>query len=221
MRRIAKLTAPLLAMLLVFGSATIAGAQDPSPEEFMVDVDGFEKMYGRTATVDLSAPSAEPSGWFGLAAYALEFDSEEHAAAGATVMMENGAVQQMATMQEGGVIEEAELALDVEYMSAKLTAERDSGTSTVLQAVVQDGEYVYGVFGIAISVDPTSAVESLLTTMLENEVSDDAEMFHEDGTSLGGLWAKLPSVEEIQAIGSDLTNIEDQMVTPEAGTPAT
>lgn len=219
MRQTAKLMAPLLALLMVFGSAMTAGAQAPSPEQIVTNLDGFEKMYGRTAAIDLSAPAAEPSGWFGLAAYVLEFDSEEHAAAGATAMMENGAVQQMATMQEGAVIEEVELGIDFDHTAAKLTAESDSGTSTVLQVVAQDGEHVYGVFGIATGVDPTAAVESLVTTMQANEVSDNEEMFHEDGSSMGGLWAKLPSVEEIQAIAADLTNIEDQMVTP-GGTPA-
>lgn len=220
MRTFAKLTAPLLALLMVVGSLVSASAQGPSPEEIVTGLDGFEKMYGRTAAVDLSAPAAEPSGWFGLAAFVLEFDSEENAAAGATAMMENGAVQQMATMQEGAVIEEVELGIDVDHTAAKLTAESDDGTSTVLQVVAQDGEHVYGVFGIATGVDPTPAVESLVTTMFDNEVGDDAEMFHEDGTSMGGLWAKLPSVEEIQAIAADLTNIEDQMVTPGGATPS-
>ncbi len=211
----------LVAVLMLAGMTGAVAAQEaPSPDEIVSGLDGFEKMYGRTAAVDLSAPAAEPSGWFGLAAYVLEFNSEEHAAAGATAMMENGAVQQMATMQDGAVIEEVELGIDIDHTAAKLTAESDGGTSTVLQVVAQDGEYVYGVFGIATGVDPAPAVASLVTTMQENEVSDDAEMFHEDGSSMGGLWAKLPSVEEIQAIAADLTNIEDQMVASDGATPA-
>ena len=45
----------------------------------------------------------------------------------------------------------------------------------------------------------------MLKAMRDADTSDDAEVFREDGASTGGLWAKLPSVEDVTSRVEALT----------------
>lgn len=209
----------LLALTLLTGATTVAAAQE-EPTMTDMDIEGLRKMYGRSFAVDMSAmmdtasPAAMPSGWWVLTTLVLEFDSEDTARAGFETMREEAA----ATGGAGASLEEVDLDLgDLAYSALRAEDEMTS----MLMVTAQDGEYVYAVVGLTFGEEPAPLVESVLKTMRDADTSDDAEVFREDGASTGGLWAKLPSVEDVTSRGEALTVAGDTVYYPAAeGTPA-
>lgn len=213
-----------LAFALLGGAMTGAAAQE-EPTISDLDIAGLEKMYGRsfaadmTAMMDPASPEAMPSGWWLLTTQVLEFDSEDSARAGVETLRE----QIASTSGAGGAaLEDVDLDLDGLNASAQRVDSTQEGvTSSMLLVTAQDGRYVYAVSGLTFGDDPAPLVESVVLSMRDADVSDDAEMFHEDGTSTGGLWAKLPTVEDITSQARALTVAFDAVYVPAAeGTPA-
>lgn len=215
MRQAAKLMAALLALLMVLGSMLSASAQVLSDEELTASLEGLEKLYIRSATLDFNAMAeGGPAGnWVALVVGVAKFDSEEHAAAGVELISQNGAVQMMA--EQGGIEPEAaELELDFEHVAAHVSSEDDGVTYTILQSVAQEGELVYIAYGWAMDHDPAEKVTSMIAALHGAEPSDDPETFNADGTSTGGLWAVLPAVEDLTEGSEGLTDIEDSIEVP-------
>lgn len=224
--RLFRMVAPvLLALSMALGLATAAAAQD-QPEATPEGVpEGLEQWYTRTFSADIfgmidpASPEAMPSGWFLLNTNVLKFESEEAASAGVEQLLS----ELEADVQESGDIEmqDVELDLDLEYTAKKASQEEDGVTSVVIEAVAQDGEYVYAVIGITLGPDPDALTEYAMQAMQDAEASDETETFNADGTSEGGLWALFPSSEDIQSQESTLTLVEDAIYYPESSLEST
>lgn len=215
MRQLAKLMALLLALLMAVGSVASAGAQGTSDEPDLANLEGLEKFYVRSAALDFNAAPADgPAGsWVAMVAGVAQFDSEEHAAAGAAAIEESGAVQAM-TAQGDVEAEAVELELDFEHVASRASNESEGVTYTILQSVAQDGTLVSFTYGWAMDHDPTEKVTATMEAMHGAEPSGDPEAFNADGTSTGGLWAVLPALDDLTAGADGLTVFEDSIEFP-------
>lgn len=223
MKTLARTVAVLLTLLLSFAPISPTAAQTESAEEMVALLDGLETTHGRFTSFDFSNPAdVDPSAmWMMLGIYTFSFDSEEAAAAGIEPLAEHGPIVGLAEDMDGATIEEAALELDVPHTALAVVSEDDGVAWTTMQVMVQDGERVHMVFGMAGGVDPSDKFATLLSAMLDADVSADAEQFHADGTSTGGVWAKIPSIADIQVDAAELTSVEDQFLDADViGTPA-
>jgi hypothetical protein len=230
MRLLSVIVPALLAVAMLADAASAVAAQGtPEASEGAGYPDGLEKMFFRTYSADLTAmldpaatPGAMPSGWFLIGATVLEFESEDAAAAGMDEILAQMDTELAAV---GSPLVEIELDVDVEHAARLTEATDEEGlTSRAIQAIARDGVYGYAVIGVNMGEgsDPVPLVEYLLEEMQSTEVSDDPETYNPDGTSEGGLWAKLPSAENVRAQAAELTVVGDQISYPIAeGTPAT
>lgn len=226
--RLLRILGPALMALLMLGVATApVAAQDVDPAEGtdFQDLEGIQKAYVRSYSVDFMAmmesatPDAEPSGWFVLTIMALEFDSEDNASSSHDVLLQDLETTDMG--DAGATFEDAELDVDFDHTAKLAVMEEEGMTSTMLLATAQDGNHIYIVIGLTFGEDPGVAAGSLLTSMKETDISDDEEMFSVDGTSMGGLWAKLPSVDQVREEAPSLTQATDAVAYPVTeGTPA-
>ena len=223
MQTLARTFAALLTLLLSMATSNPTAAQTESAEEMVALLEGLKTAHGRFTSFDFSNPAdVDPSSmWMLLGIYTFSFESEGSAEVGIELLAENGPIIGIAEDMDGALIEEATLDLDAPHTALKVVSEDDGVVWTTMQVMVQDGELVHMVFGMAGGIDPSDKFVTLLTRMLDAEVSADAEQFNADGTSTGGMWAKVPSIAEIQVDAGELTSVEDQFLDAEAiGTPA-
>ncbi|HEV2127589.1 MAG TPA: hypothetical protein VGR22_03110 [Thermomicrobiales bacterium] len=217
--RLFRVMAPvLLAFSMVAGMTTATAAQDvpeATPETALPE--GLEKWYARTFSADLFAmfgpeasPAADPEGWFLLSTNVLKFETEEQAAAAAEELLAQFEEELAA---EDLQLEDVELDLELDYTAQRAEEEDQGLTTVVLEAVAQDGQYVYAVVGVTLGVDPAPLIERAIQAMQEGDVSGE-EDFDIVGMSEGGLWAKLPTVEEITAEAPALVTVEDTIFFP-------
>ncbi|MDQ4045158.1 MAG: hypothetical protein M3173_06900 [Chloroflexota bacterium] len=217
--RLFKVMAPvLLAFAMVAGATAATVAQDgpeATPEAEIPE--GLEKWYARTFSADLFAifgpqatPAADPEGWFLLSTNVLKFETEEQAEAAAEQLLAQFEEQLAA---EDIQLEDVELDLDLDYTAQRAEDEEQGVTTVVLEAVAQDGQYVYAVVGVTLGVEPAPLVERAVQAMQEGEVTGE-EDFDVAGLSEGGLWAKLPTAEEIMAEEPALVTVEDTIFFP-------
>lgn len=224
--RLIRILGPALMALLMLGMATApiaAQEADPAEGTDFQDLEGIQKAYIRSFSIDFMAmmesgtPDATPSGWFVLTAMVLEFDGEDNARAGTDLLLEE--LENTDMGDTGATLEDAELDVDFDHTAKQAVTDEDGMTSTMLLATAQDGNYLYVVVGVTFGDDPVATASSVLTSMKETDAGDDEEMFHEDGTSMGGLWAKLPSIEQVQEEAPALTQATDDVAYPVEGTP--
>lgn len=223
MKSIARTLTLLLILLLSITGAIPAAAQTDSEEDMLAMLDGLEMAHGRFASIDFSNPveGDESAVWLVLAIYTFTFDSEDAAAAAIEPLTENGVLAGFGMAGEDAQIEETSVDLETPHTAIQAVSEDDGVTWTSMQVMVQDGDRIYMVFGMAGGVDPAVKIATLLNGMLDAEVSTDAEMFNVDGTSTGGVWARFPTIEDIQVDAAGLTDVEDQFFDASApGTPA-
>lgn len=221
MRMLRMIVPALLAFLLLAGATSSTSAQG-TPAASVEDIEGVERAYSRTFSVDETSlsnpasPEAAPTGWFTLTTAVVEFDNEENAMAGFEV--------QAAVMNTTGVdmqFEDVELDLDFKHTAQQAEEKQGAVTTSMMLVTAQDGEYVYAVAALTFGEDPTPVVESTIRAMRDADVSDDDEIFNTDGASKGGLWAKLPSAEDVTEQLEALTTVTDTIFVPQQeGTPA-
>jgi hypothetical protein len=222
MRMLKTIVPALIALVVLMTGAPAVAAQDTDPAMPEMDIEGLEKMYGRMFNGDMMAmietPEGEATGWFMLTTMVLEFDSEDNAKAGFERLNEEST---SGAEGEDVELEDVELDLDMDYMAKQAVDESEGMTTNMVVVTAQDGEYVYAVSGMTFGDDPTELVESTVKDMKDADTSDDEEMFHEDGTSMGGLWAKLPTVEHVQEQIPALSSVSDIVYYPaQESTPA-
>jgi hypothetical protein len=215
MRRI--IVPVLVALALLAGAMPGAAQEEPTMSD--LDIAGLEKMYGRafaadmTAMMDPASPEAVLSGWWLLTTLVLEFESEGTASAGVETMREE--IASSSAAGDAVVLEEVELDLDdLRYSAQRAENEQGGVTTSMLLVTAQDGRYVYAVVGLTFDENPAPLVESVILSMRDAEVGDDEEMYQQDGTSTGGLWAKLPAVENITSRAKVLTVVADTVYYP-------
>jgi hypothetical protein len=229
MRMLKRLLPALLVIALFGGSVVTIGAQSEEPTQHE-DIAGLQKAYSRQFTIDnetmmgMATPGATLAGWYALSAVILEFDTEDHATAGLDLVLAELTKSDLSG--QDAQMEDIELDVDFAHVAMRDVAEASGLTranTNVLLAAAQDDRYVYLVVSLAFDEDPETAVTSTLAGIADADVSDDPEIFRQDGTSEGGLWAKFPSLEAVQADAPALTEAIDETVYPEPssaiGTP--
>lgn len=225
--RLLKTVVPgLLALLLLAMAAAPISAQvdDAATSEFD-ELDGLQRAYSRSYTPDLMAmfglatPDAQPTGWFALTAMAMEFDSEDSAKAAVDKMME--LITEGDAEVDDIAFEEATLDVDYDYRALQASQEEDGMTVNILFAVTQQDNYLYAVVGLTMGDDPADATAGTLSLMRDADADGGEGTFSEDGTSEGGLWDKLPTLEQMQETSPDFIEATDEITFPETGgTPA-
>lgn len=218
MRLLRVMVPVLLALAMVVGMAGVAVAQDApeaTPEAGLPE--GLEKWYARNFSVDLESlfatptDDAAPSGWLALSTNVVSFATEEQAAEATDDLLQQ---LEEVTGGENVVVEDVELDTRLDS-TAKVSTEEIEGVSTsVIQAVVQDGVYVYLVVGFAADTDQTDLITTVLDTMADAAADEGEEAFDSSGGSQGGLWNKLPTAEMIQEEVPSLTVVEDVIFYP-------
>lgn len=216
--RMRKVVIPALLVfaLLTGGMIGVAAQEEPTMAE--LDIAGLEKWYGRSFAADMMAmldpasPEAMPSGWWLLTTLVLEFDGEDSARAGVETLRE---LMASTGAESDAAMDDVELDLgDLNSSAQRVEDQQDGMTTSYLQVTAQDGRYVYAVVGLTFGEDPAPLIESVVLSMRDADVSDDEEMFHQDGASTGGLWAKLPTVEDISSQAQVLTVAGDAVYYP-------
>lgn len=217
MRILKNIVPSLLAFVVITASVSTISAQSEGSLQFE-DLEGIQKAYARTFNADMAAmangatPGATANGWYALLAMALQFDSADHAGAGLETVLNE--VEASSFAGEGGQVEDVELDIDMEHVARRNVLEADGMTVTALIAAVHDDEHVYLVAGVTFGEDPAPVVASTLSSIVETDASSEAETLRENGTSEGGLWARFPSLEEVQADAPALVEVEDQELYP-------
>lgn len=226
--RLLKTIIPGLIALLMLGmaAAPISAQMDEAAGSEFDDLDGLQRAVSRSYAPDLmgmfgmATPGAEPTGWFTLTALSMEFDSEDNAKAAVDKLM--------AMVTEGedmGVepipFEDASLDVDFDHEAIQATQEDEGMTIKVLFALTQDGNHLYAVVGMTMGDDPAPVTAEMLTRMHDADAEDGEGTFSEDGTSEGGLWDTLPTLEQVQEFAPDLIEASDEIAFPmPEGTPA-
>lgn len=227
--RVLKLIMPALLALLALGMATTPiAAQDTGATDEGVDfedIDGLQRAYSRAYTVDfmsmldLATPGAEPTGWLGLTTLVMEFDSEEDAEAGLAKLNEEVTASDITG--DGAEMQDVQLDIDLEHTASQAVVEEDGFVTNLMVVTAQDGTFVYAVVGVTLGDEPGDVVASMLTMMGEAESDGGEGTFSADGTSEGGAWAKLPTLEQVQELVPELVEVTDEVTFPtSAATPA-
>jgi hypothetical protein len=160
-----------------------------------------------------------PSGWFALTTMVLEFDNADNAKAGNDLLIKD--VESTDMTDTGTTLEDATLNVDYDYTAKQAIATEQGMTTHILVATSQDDKYIYAVVGITFGDDPADVVASTLTSLRDTKAGDGDGTFHDDGTSSGGLWDKLPALEQAQAQVPALVEAMDEILFPvQDGTPA-
>lgn len=192
----------------VLAQATPEASGDVSPVYNPADLPGLHQAAARSYTADLSAlfatreaatPAATPPdyaamGVVTLNAVVLQFDSEQHAAAAFTVV-----VEKLTSPASTGGIDLGEV--EVEGFTGPVrafTASVDQGPGLSLhQAVLltQAGPYVYQTIavGLSSSEDSLATATAVAKAMIATPAGEGAATFKGDGTSSGGIWDKFPT----------------------------
>jgi hypothetical protein len=93
------------------------------------------------------------------------------------------------------------------------------GTTTTVVIITQEDEYLYLGTAAALEDDPTDTVKDLVSETRDADAGDGDGEFHEDGTSQGGQWDKLPAADT-DLLPDDLVVTDMQLypeTTPESG----
>jgi hypothetical protein len=240
MRLFTRITALMMILLLaVIGSgASSALAQDDAgtPEEASVfddltQLEGLERAVGRDWEVDyeaimtgMASPDADadaedfamPTGTMYVSAAILQFDGEDNAEAAFDKARDEFESQ---SMMEGIELEE----IDVDGMSDNTVAlgatqeDETLGNTNTTVILTQEDEYIYLSIGVAVEDESEGTVVDIVNHMKDADAGDGDGEFHDDGTSEGGLWDKLPAADD-EVVGEGLIATDTQIY-PDAGTP--
>lgn len=89
-------------------------------------------------------------------------------------------------------------------------------------AIVQDGPFVYQIFGMTGGIDAVSLVEDTAETLVGAPMNRMAEQYDPDGGSRGGIWSKFDGVQPDMPEGSDIFDLiiyPEPLATPDASIP--
>ena len=205
--RLHALVTALIALLL----ATLPAAGQGTPTTTwgfdLTELPGLQRAVSRTYTFDpsilidtLTTPSSTqtaPTGTIFMGGIIAEFDAQERAVAALE------AIEQEPISDLGGQDLEPELQpAPVDDLGDR--GLRLSGSSSgepaadIAVYVVQDDRWLYVALVISTSGTSDITARGLIQFVLEHEASDDEGQFSVDGTSEGGLWSKLPTIDDLQ-----------------------
>lgn len=221
--RISAFFAVLLLALTFSSGASAQDMQDPFNTE---DLEGIQNAVLRTYTIDFtsmmdsaSTPGAEVpemTGVFALTGGIFQFDSGDNA--GNAFGTVDGAATEGAGAT-GAELEEVDVDLGDQSKGYKTEEEVEGQTLSTVFAVVQQDEFIYLTAAVVADGDAEQLAKDFTQVLLDNDASDDAAQFNEDGTSTGGLWNKFPAADDDLVAG--LTPIDQQLYPATESAPAT
>ncbi len=202
--RVARPCLGILMVLLMVGSA-VPGVSAQDTGVGFEDLPGLQAAISRTFTgnADLQSvpePVAElrkatqPEVLLMLVAI-FEFDTEANASAGYELLL----TDMNATGIDGAPLPltATELNLDLPH-TAQVAQELRTPVPTDFTIVAAlDGRYVYSVIGITRGIPPRTDIARIVRSVVASDVEPGPVSFSTDGTSTGGLWAKVPTREAI------------------------
>lgn len=218
--RLLKTVVPgLLALLMLsMAAAPISAQMDEAAGSEFDELEGLQRAHSRSFSPDLMAmfgmatPGAEPTGWFALTTLAMEFDSEDSAKAAVDKMMEMITEGDMDV--EDITFEETSLDVDFDHRALQASQEEDGMTVNVLFSLTQDSNYLYAAVGLTMGDDPAPVTGAALKLMRDADAEGGEGTFSEDGTSEGGLWDKMPTLEQMQELAPEFVSVSDEIAFP-------
>ena len=221
-----KRVSALILVLLLFGSAVPATAQEGNPFPEFTDLGGLQAAVTRGYQLDFSQFEAAPSGSseaefrdaFFLSGVVLEFDSADNASAGYETLVTHG-VEPLATNMgmEAPEITESDLAdLGDQAHAFSVFNQAESTEGYLRYAIMQQDVYVF------LAVIITEAEESSLDTdeLLAYFAGQTAEGYTGTGTlapeagSTDGLWQFFPPADH--ELWAGLIPTDDEIFFPSA-----
>ena len=195
--------AALLALVRAGGASAQAPAAAPAATPAVLDVgrlDGIRQAVMRLYAFDveamaegLASPEGRiqgPAGTTYLYGLIAEFESPEQAAAA----MRATADMVVATLADGTLSPALTMrpAADLGDAAVQLagTSAADASAVPLTGYVVQDGAWLY--LGLALGEESDAAAHDLVTFALGRPAGANAGEHRPDGSSQGGIWAKLP-----------------------------
>ena len=175
---------------------------------FNVDYNALiEELASPASADDLATPASPdavelPGGLLLFTAGVLQFDSEESAAAAL-----EQARSEVVADDEGTEIEVD--GLEGPTAAFTFVEENESGSAGGTTIVTQDGDQLVVVLSAGVEIDTEELATGIAIDIVGAEAGDSEAEFHEDGTSSGGLWDKLPAADD-EALESlpEVTDIE-------------
>lgn len=86
----------------------------------------------------------------------------------------------------------------------------------VVYLMVQDGTYVYQIFGMFLPGDHIGIATGVAEDMISVDASDDAPVYDVNGNSTGGNWEKLNAIDVYMPEGSTVNDLEVYPVDPDS-----
>jgi hypothetical protein len=187
------------------GSVTAAAAQDSEEDVDFSQLEGIERVVGRSYSIDFVALMASPEAAAGgdiayptgiVYAYAVvaKFDGDDNAETGWETLRSSFDNQAAAeTGEDAAEVTELEVDDLGDNAVGYSTTEEESGTtlySTIL--MVRDGEYVYVSIVSTGGDDPNEPAMTLAEAMMDADAGDGDGEANDEGIYSGGLWDKFP-----------------------------
>jgi hypothetical protein len=223
----------LLVAILALALLRPATAQTPAAAPFDVaSLEGIQRAGMRAYAFDVgdlaeavSSPEGgtdAPTGVIFLYGIAAEFDAPERATAAMDEIARELADE--LTDEGDGDLRFTLRASAVPDLGDRATGITGAGTATRTPAtlggyIVQQGSWVYVSLAVGTedaADDAEAAARDVVEFALGHDAGSDAGQYREDGTSEGGLWAKLPGSGD-QAALHGMTPLADMVLAPDDG----
>lgn len=215
-----------LSLLLTLGLSTAGvaaqtdGVEAPDLEglEDVYDVEGLQSVYDRTFSVDFEAMMASPDAdieSFDMSAMmqmvsvqGITFDNEDNANAYIEDMKSQ--MDEAMEQDEAGTFEDMEISdlddFDVNGIRVDMNMPEMEIAATMV--VFADGNHVFQIMAMDGDEEvANSTAEDITQFVLDAEVENEDVTFSEDGTSTGGVFDRMPTVDD--GIVGDLDGVTD------------
>jgi hypothetical protein len=202
--RVARLVLAFLVVMLAVGAALPVAAQDGGVG--FEDMPGLQSAISRTWNGELQpgvlageTPSLRDHGKPKVALMLVAvfaFDTEANATAAWQLLQTD--MNATGLSGQSLPLTPIELPLDVQYVAASAI---DASVSppwdfTLVSAV--DGTFVYTVIAITAGAPPETDAAAIVRSLAATAAGTDPVTFSADGTSTGGLWAKVPTQAAVE-----------------------
>ena len=225
MRLLRMMLALVALVAMEAGSIKSAVAQDGDEEVDFSQLEGIERVVGRSYSIDFVALMASPeagadgeiaypSGIVTAYAVVAEFDGDDNAEAGWEALRTS--FDEQAADVTG--VEESEITeLEIEDLGDNAagysTSVEESGSTLFTTVLIsREGEYVYVSVVSTGGDDSTAAATTLAEEMMDADAGDGDGEANDEGVFSGGLWDKFPGEDHDFAEG---LTIFDTQIYPE------
>lgn len=211
-----RLTSILIAIIAMFAAALPALAQTPAASPEAEPYTGLREGVTRQYASDPAAmPADNPETFALVSVHLFRFDTGDHAAAMWTRLTDDATSGIPGQRWDGGTDPEIHEG-DVDDLGDQAWAvsfsatNPDGDTGHIRMLYVQDGAWVILATGMGGTEQVTMLADDLARAVTDRDASSGTARFSADGTSTGGIWARLPLTGEADAHG--LTAYSDREI---------